>query len=66
MAWPVPVTWSRRVRSRSGSGILRSFLAWSISSVMSRSRASHAASISAAASAILTCANGSSADRWPT
>ncbi len=54
IAWPVPVTWSRRTRSRSGNGIFSPARACAISSVMFRSNASHAASSRAAASAIRT------------
>ena len=66
MAWPVPVTWSRRTRSRSGSGIFSPARACAISSAMFRSSAAQAASSRDAASAIRTCPNGSSAAFCPT
>src|SRR5438105_1840870 len=66
IAWPVPVTWSRRTRSRSGSGSRSPRRTCAISSVMFRSSASQVLSISAAASATRPCPYGSSLTFWPT
>jgi hypothetical protein len=66
IACPVPVTWSRLTRSRSGSGGFSPALACVISSAMFRSSASQAASIRPAASAIRTWAKTSSAAFCPT
>src|SRR5580658_2647816 len=54
IAWAVPYTWSRRTRSRSGIDGRSPARAATMSSVMSRSRASQVLSISAAASATRT------------
>ena len=60
MACAVPVTWSRRTRSRSGIGSFSPARASAIRSAMFRSSASQAASIRPAASATCTWPNGSS------